>query len=133
MLTQFWELWQTEKRSFFSLAAWLDAGKTRLQRKIRAFSCRKVSVFRKHVSSLEHVLFHLDPQAEGGEDVQQLIGDTKSELKELHRQQAKGCRIHANVQWAKEAEASTWKNNVDRCICLLPLRLLRVLLSNTFC
>ena len=66
MLTQFWELWQTEKRSFFSLAAWLDAGKTRLQRKIRAFSCRKVSVFRKHVSSLEHVLFHLDPQAEGG-------------------------------------------------------------------
>ena len=97
MMTQFWEAWQVEKRSFFSLAAWWDASKARLRRKIHAFFHRKSSAFRKSVSSIEHTLFHLACRAKGGEDVQQLIADTKSELKELHRELAKGGRIHANV------------------------------------
>ena len=107
MITQFWESWQHEKWSFSSLSSWWDAGKTRLQQKIRIFSRQKASQFRKRIRSLEHTLFFLNRRADNGDDVAALLADTKSELEEALRHQARGCRIRANVQWAEEGEAST--------------------------
>lgn len=115
LVTQFWESWQAEKRSFSSLCAWWDAGKARLQRLIRSYSRKQASAFRRRVSSLERTLFYLHRRSEGGEDVDALLADTKSELEEAHRHRAKGCRIRANVQWAEEGEASTaYFSNLER-------------------
>ena len=107
LVTQFWESWQAEKRSFLHLSAWWDAGKVRLKRLICSFSRKHASTFRKRVSSLERTLFFLHRRADRGEDVDQLLADTKSDLAEAHRQRARGCQIRANVQWAEEGEAST--------------------------
>ena len=56
---------------------------------------------------MERTLFFLQRRADGGEDVDHLIVDMKSQLEEAHRQHARGCRMRANVQWAEEGEAST--------------------------
>ena len=107
MVTRFWESWQTERATFFSLSAWWDAGKIRLRRKICSFSCRTACEFHKRASSLERTLYFLTRRADSGEDVQSLIDDAKTELQQLHCQQARGCRIRANIQLAEEVEAST--------------------------
>ena len=107
MVTQFWESWQKEKNSFFSLSAWWDAGKARLRSKIRTYSRKKASTFRKHIRMLENTLFFLKRRAEKGEEVNGLIADTKAELEEAHRQKARGARIRAKVQWAEEGEISS--------------------------
>ena len=98
LVTQFWESWQAEKRSFLHLSAWWDAGKVRLKRLICSFSRKHASMFRKRVSSLERTLFFLHRRADRGEDVDQLLADTKSALAAAHRQRARGCQIRANVQ-----------------------------------
>ena len=97
LITQFWESWQAEKRSFSSLYSWWDARKVRLQHIIRSFSPKRASQFRKRVSSLERTLFFLQCRAERGEHVDQLVADTKADLEEAHRQQARGCRMRANI------------------------------------
>ena len=107
LVTQFWESWRNEKRSFHNLSAWCDAGKSRLKLFIRNFLQKKVSAFRKRISSLERTLYFLNRRAEHGEDVDHLLTDVSSELQNAHRQQARGCRIRANVQWAEEGKAST--------------------------
>ena len=106
LVTQFWESWKNEKRSFHNLSAWWDAGKSRLKLLIRNF-LQKASAFRQRILSLERTLYFLNRRAEHGEDVDHLLTDVRSELEDAHRQQAKGCRIRANVQWAEEGEAST--------------------------
>ena len=107
LVTDFWTFWQSTKSSFLSITAWWDAGKARLQNKIRAFSRSNASTFRKRVSSLENSLFHLNRRLINGEDVNHLVNTTKAELKEAHRQQSRGARIRSNIQWAEEGEAST--------------------------
>ena len=107
MVTCFWESWQTERATFFSLSAWWDAGKIRLRRKICSFSRRTACEFCKRASSLERTLYFLTRQVDSGEDVQSLINDSKTELQQLHCQQAHGCRIRANIQLAEEWVAST--------------------------
>ena len=107
LVTQFWESWRNEKRSFHNLSAWWDAGKSRLKLLIRNFSRKKASAFRQRLLSLERTLYFLNRRAERGEDVDHLLTDVRSELEDAHHQQAKGCRIRANVQWAEEGEAST--------------------------
>ena len=107
LVTQFWESWRNEKRSFHNLSAWWDAGKSHLKLLIRNFSRKKASAFRKRISSLERTLYFLNRRTEHGEDVDHLLTDVRSELEDAHRQQAKGCQIRANVQWAEEGEAST--------------------------
>ena len=107
LVTQFWESWRAEKRSFHNLSAWWDAGKSRLKLLIRNFSRKKASAFCKRISSLERTLYFLDRRAEQGEDVDHLLIDVRSELQDAHRQ-ARGCRIRANVQWAEEGEASSY-------------------------
>ena len=115
LITQFWESWRAEKRSFSSLCSWWDAGKVHLQNLIRSFSRKRASLFRKRVSSLERTLFFLQRRAEGEEDVDQLVTDTKADLEDAHRQQARGCRMRANIQWAEEGEASTaYFSNLER-------------------
>ena len=108
LVTQIWESWRAEKRSFHNLSAWWDAGKSRLKLLIRNFSRKKTSAFRKRISSLERTLYFLNRRAEQGEDVDHLLTDVRSELEDAHRQQARGCRIRANVQWAEEGEASSY-------------------------
>ena len=78
-----------------------------LQHIIRSFSRKRASQFCKRVSSLERTLFFLQRWAEGGEDVDQLVADTRADLEEAHRQQGRGCRMRANIQWAEEGQAST--------------------------
>ena len=107
LVTKFWESWRNEKRSFHNLSAWWDAGKSRLKLLIRNFSRKKASAFRKRISLLERTLYFLNRRAEHGEDVAHLLTDIRSELEDAHRQQARGCRICANVQWAEEGEAPT--------------------------
>ena len=65
---------------------------------------------------MERTLFFLQRQAEGGGgDVDQLVADTKADLEDAHRQQARGCRMQANIQWAEEGEASTaYFSNLER-------------------
>ena len=79
LVTQFWESWQAEKRSFYSLCVWWDAGKARLRCLIHSNS-KQACAFRRRVSSLERTLFFLHRRAEMGEDVDLLLDDTKSEL-----------------------------------------------------
>ena len=88
MVTCFWESWQM-----------------RLRRKICSFSRRKACEFCKRVSLLERTLFFLACRADSGEDVQSLIDDAKTELQQLHCQQARGCHIRAQIQLAEEREA----------------------------
>ena len=107
LLTQFWESWRAEKRSFHNLSAWWDAGKSRLKLLIRNFSQKKASAFRKRISSLERTLYFLNRRVEQGEDVDHLLTDVRSELEDAHRQQGRSCRIRANVQWTEEGEASS--------------------------
>ena len=117
LITQFWESWRAEKRSFSSLCSWWNAGKVRLQKIIRSFSRKRASQFHKRVSSLERTLFFLQRRTEGGggEDVDQLVADTKADLEDAHRQQARGCRMRANIQWAEEGEASmAYFSNLER-------------------
>ena len=43
------------------------------------------------------------------------MADTKADLEDAHRQQARGCRMRANIQWAEEGEASTaYFSNLER-------------------
>ena len=107
MVTDFWQSWKLEKPSFLSLSAWWDAGKCRLQRKIRAFCRKQAASTRQYIASLEHTLIHLNRRLNQGEPVSHLVSDTKAKLAEAHRQQARGARIRAKVQWAEEGEAST--------------------------
>ena len=106
LVIQFWKSWRNEKRSFHNLSAWWDAGKSRLKLLIRKFSRKMASAFRKRISSLERTLYFLNRRAEHGEDVAHLLTDVRSEVEDAHRQQARGCRTRANVQWAEEGEAS---------------------------
>ena len=98
LVTQFWESWRAVKRSFHNLSAWWDAGKSRLKLLIRNFSQKKASAFRKRILSPERTLYFLNRRVEQGEDVDHLLTDVRSELEDDHRQQARGCRIRANVQ-----------------------------------
>ena len=107
LVTHFWELWWAKKRSFLSLSAWWDAGKMHLQRLIRSYSRKQASTYQEEVRSLERTLYFLNHQSENGEDVADLLSDTKSELEELHPQQACCCCLRAGVQWTEEGEAST--------------------------
>jgi hypothetical protein len=95
------------KSSFLSLTAWWDAGKARLKQYIREFSKKKAVSRRKLITSLEHTLFHLNRRLLNGDEVLPIIEDVKSELEAAHRDEARGARIRANVQWAEEGEAST--------------------------
>jgi hypothetical protein len=52
-------------------------------------------------------LFHLNRRLLNGDEVLPIIEDVKSELEAAHRDEARGSRIRANVQWAEEGEAST--------------------------
>ena len=107
MVTSFWESWQAEKSTFYSLSAWWDAGKVRLRNKIRTFSRKRASGFRKQVSSLERTLRFLQQRADRGENVASLLADTRAELEDAHRQQSRGARIRSRIQWAEDGEAST--------------------------
>ena len=51
-------------------------------------------------------MFFLNRRADNGETVKSLISDTNLELEDALHRQARGCCIHANVQWAEEGEAS---------------------------
>ena len=42
-----------------------------------------------------------------GNEVLPIIEDDKSELEAAHRDEARGARIRANIQWEEEGEAST--------------------------
>jgi hypothetical protein len=42
-----------------------------------------------------------------GDEVLPIIEDVKSELEAAHRDEARGARIRANIQWEEEGEAST--------------------------
>ena len=106
MVTQFWKSWWADKRAFFKLSVWWDAGKASPQNLICSFPRKKASTFQKCVSFLECPSFFLQRRAEE-KDVARMLADTKSKLEDAHRQQARGCRVRANVQWAKEGEPST--------------------------
>ncbi|CAB4040946.1 Transposon TX1 uncharacterized 149 kDa, partial [Paramuricea clavata] len=95
------------KSSFLSLTAWWDAGKARLKQYIREFSKKKAVSRRKLITSLEHTLFHLNRRLLNGDEMLPIIEDVKRELEAAHRDEARGARIRANVQWAEEGEAST--------------------------
>ena len=107
MVTQFWECWQAEKRSFFSPSAWWDAGKARLKILIRDYSHKQARTFRQRIASFERTLFFLNRRAEDGEDVVRELADAKQELEDLHHQRAQGCRLRAWIQWAEEGETSS--------------------------
>jgi len=107
MVSNFWQAWRLEKTSFFSLSAWWDAGKSRLRSKIRAFSRAIAASTRQRIRSLENTLVHLNRRLHAGEDVSDLLSETKASLAAAHKQQARGARIRAQVQWAEEGEAST--------------------------
>ena len=51
-------------------------------------------------------MFFLNRRADNGETVESLIFYTNLELEDALHRQARGCCIHANVQWAEEGEAS---------------------------
>ncbi|CAB4002701.1 Hypothetical predicted protein [Paramuricea clavata] len=107
LVSDFWSSWRVYKSSFLSLTAWWDAGNARLKQYIREFSKKKAVSRRKLITSLEHTLFHLNRRLLDGDEVLPIIEDVKSELEAAHRDQARGARIRANVQWAEEGEAST--------------------------
>ena len=46
-------------------------------------------------------LFHLSRCLLNGDEVLPIIEDVKSELEAAHRDEARGARIRANVQWAE--------------------------------
>ena len=106
-MSDFWSSWRVYKSSFLSLTAWWDAGKARLKQYIREFSKKKAVSYRKLITSLEHTLFHLNRRLLNGDEVLPIIEDVESELEAAHRDVERGARIRANVQWAKEGEAST--------------------------
>ena len=63
--------------------------------------------FRRRVTSLKRTLFFLQHRGDARDDVDHLLCETKTELKELLRQKASGSWLRANVQWAEEGEAPT--------------------------
>ena len=80
----------------------------------RSFSRKRVSQFRKHVSSLERTLFFLQRRAERREHVDHLLADTKANLEEAHRQRARGCRMCTNIQWAEGEASMAYFSNLER-------------------
>ena len=105
MVSHFWQTWRLEKTSFLCLSAWWDAGKSRLRSKIRAFSRAIAASICQRIRSLENTLVHLNRHLQAGEDVADLLSDTKASLAAAHKQQARGARMRAQVQWAEEREA----------------------------
>ncbi|CAB4005244.1 Hypothetical predicted protein [Paramuricea clavata] len=70
------------------------------------FGQKKAVSRRKLITLLEHTLFHFNGRLLNGDEVLPIIEDVKSELEPAHRDEAGEARIHANVQWAEEEEAS---------------------------
>ena len=72
-----------------------------------AFSRAVAAATRQSIRSGEHTLLHLNRRLPSGEDVQDLIAQTKASLATAHRAQARGARVRAQVQWAEEGKSST--------------------------
>lgn len=107
LVTDFWHSWQSEKASFLSLGAWWDAGKARLREHCQHFSRSQSSAFRRKLHSLQCSLYHLQRRQDNGENVSLVLQDTKADIEEVYRRQARGARLRAQVQWAEEGESST--------------------------
>lgn len=106
LIREFWRSWQQEKGSFLSLSAWWDAGKARLRDHCRRYSRSAALTSRRNLQSLHCTLTHLQRRQDSGENVTSLLHDTKTNLEEAYRLQARGARIRAQVQWAEEGESS---------------------------
>ena len=107
LVTRFWQSWQLEKPSFLSLGAWWEAGKSRLRQQIQSFSRQRAATARRQIRSLENTLLHLQRRLNLGEDVSQLLAETKANLATAHQEKARGARIRAQVQWAEDGEVSS--------------------------
>lgn len=107
MVNEFWRFWQSQKGSFFAVSAWWDAGKARLREHIQLFCRTKASAFKRKLRTLDYTLKHLQRRETNGESVSSLLQEVKAEIAEMHRQQARGARIRAQIQWAEEGERSS--------------------------
>ena len=131
LVTQFWESWRNEKRSFHNLSAWWDAGKSRLKLLIRNFSRKKASAFRKRISSLERTLYFLNRRAEHGEDVAHLLTDVRSDLRMLIVNRLGAVEYVQMFNGQRRAKpllliSLSWNSGTDNRCCFQPLGQLEV-------
>ena len=106
-VNDFWNNWHLERRRFFLLSNWYEAGKVRLHRFIIDFSRNLERENKSKFTELNSRLAALEPQVHRGRNLSALLEEARAELDEYLSQQAQGAMLPAQVREAAEGERST--------------------------